>query len=172
MKTLCSCPRVVRMFGYCDMVEEQQLALLMQLAHGGTVANLLEDKSVVLTDLQKGIIIHQSAMGMEYLIEHGVLHRDLKSFNLLMDKEGNIMVSYVCFTAESLHSTYRVALQIRPFLIHSYIAIKRCQILGSARRPAPKPTPRRLLTQTPIVRRARRRGWHRKVSAALARTWA
>ena len=93
MKTLCSCPRVVRMFGYCDMVEEQQLALLMQLAHGGTVANLLEDKSVVLTDLQKGIIIHQSAMGMEYLIEHGVLHRDLKSFNLLMDKEGNIMVS-------------------------------------------------------------------------------
>ena len=93
MKTLCSCPRVVRMFGYCDMVEEQQLALLMQLAHGGTVANLLEDKSVALTDLQKGIIIHQSAMGMEYLIEHGVLHRDLKSFNLLMDKEGNIMVS-------------------------------------------------------------------------------
>ena len=93
MKTLAGCPRVVRMFGYCEMVEEQQLALLMQLAHGGTVANLLEDKSVVLTDLQKGIIIHQSAMGMEYLIERGVLHRDLKSFNLLMDKDGSIMVS-------------------------------------------------------------------------------
>jgi serine/threonine protein kinase len=107
LKTLSSCPRVVRIFGYCEMVEEQQLALLMQLAHGGTVANLLEDKSVVLTDLQKGIIIHQSAMGMEYLIDHGILHRDLKSFNLLMDKEGNIMVSYVCFTAESLHNTYR-----------------------------------------------------------------
>ena len=92
MKTLSSCPRVVRMFGYCEMVEEQQLVLLMELAPGGTVANLLEDKSIVLTDLQKGIIIHEAAMGMEFLIDHKVLHRDLKSFNLLLDKDGHVMV--------------------------------------------------------------------------------
>ena len=100
MKTLAGCPRVVRMFGYCEMVQEQQLVLLMELAPGGTVANLLQDKSVALTDLQKGIIIHEAAMGMEFLIEHGVLHRDLKSFNLLMDKDGHVMVGLHMHTME------------------------------------------------------------------------
>ena len=92
MKTLSTCPRVVRMFGYCELVKEQKLALLMELAPGGTVSSLLEDKSIALTDLQKAVMIKEAAMGMEYLIEQNVSHRDLKSFNLLMDKDGHIMV--------------------------------------------------------------------------------
>jgi serine/threonine protein kinase len=111
------------------MVEEQQLALLMELAPGGTVADLLEDKSVALTDLQKAILIYEAAMAMEYLIEHGVIHRDLKSFNLLLDKDGHIMVSLFC-------AINHIIVTILPILI---FCLGRCQILGSAMQQAPIP---------------------------------
>jgi serine/threonine protein kinase len=93
LRLLSNCPRIVRMFGYCELVKEHKLVLLMERADGGTVADLLDDSSVQLTDLQKAIIIMEAAMGMKYLIGQGVLHRDLKSANLLVDKDGHIMVS-------------------------------------------------------------------------------
>ena len=93
LRLLSNCPRIVRMFGYCELVKEHKLVLLMERADGGTVADLLDDSSVQLTDLQKAIIIMEAAMGMKYLIGQGVLHRDLKSANLLVDKDGHIKVS-------------------------------------------------------------------------------
>jgi hypothetical protein len=114
MKRLCTCPRIVRVYGYCELVAQQKLALLMELAPGGTVSDLLEDLSVPLTDLQKAILIKEAAMGMTFLIEQGVFHRDLKSANLLLDKDGHLMVSEclmsICSQHECLMSRHSAVL--------------------------------------------------------------
>jgi serine/threonine protein kinase len=93
MKTLNESPRIIRMFGWCELPETQQLLLLMERAVGGTVAALLGDKRRLLSDGQKALIIYQTSLGMKYLYSKGVMHRDLKAVNLLLNEKGEVKVS-------------------------------------------------------------------------------
>jgi serine/threonine protein kinase len=93
MKRLNDSPRVIRMFGCCELPAEQKLLLLMEKAVGGTVTELLDNKKVVLSDKQKGELIYDTVLGMKYIHSKGVLHRDLKSLNLLLDDRGRVKVS-------------------------------------------------------------------------------
>jgi serine/threonine protein kinase len=104
LTTLNESPRIIRMFG-CLWRErpstgsvytypaKQQMMLLMERAVGGTVAALLDDKQRPLSDAQKGLIIYETALGMKYLHSKGVMHRDLKSVNLLLNDKGSVKVS-------------------------------------------------------------------------------
>ena len=56
MKTLNDSPRIIRVFGCCELPAKQQLMLLMERAVGGTVAALLEDKRRPLSEQQKGLV--------------------------------------------------------------------------------------------------------------------
>jgi serine/threonine protein kinase len=93
MKTLNESPRIIRMFGCCELPAKQQLMLLMERAVGGTVAALLGNTQRPLSDKQKGLIMYETALGMKYLHSQGVMHRDLKAVNLLLNDKGHVKVS-------------------------------------------------------------------------------
>jgi serine/threonine protein kinase len=107
MKTLIESPRIIRVFGCCELPAKQQLMLLMERAVGGTVAALLNDKQRPLSDAQKGLIIYETALGMKYLHSKGVMHRDLKSANLLLNEKGRVKVTDfgVSFAPSTVTST-------------------------------------------------------------------
>jgi serine/threonine protein kinase len=104
MKTLNDSPRIIRVFGCCELPAKQQLMLLMERAVGGTVAALLEDKRRPLSEQQKGLIIYETSLGMKYLHSKGVMHRDLKSVNLLLNEKGRVKV--VCLLIGLLLLSY------------------------------------------------------------------
>jgi serine/threonine protein kinase len=93
MKQLNESPKIIRMFGCCEMPMQQKLMLLMERAVGGTVAALLSDKQRPLSDDQKRSIIYETSLGMKYLYSKGVMHRDLKAANLLLSDKGRVKVS-------------------------------------------------------------------------------
>jgi serine/threonine protein kinase len=64
MKTLNESPRIIRLLGVSELPDKQQLVVLMELAVGGTVAGLLRDQSIPLSDGQKGMLIAETAIGM------------------------------------------------------------------------------------------------------------
>jgi serine/threonine protein kinase len=105
MKTLNESPRIIRLFGCCELPAKQQLLLLMEKAAGRTVAALLDDKHRLLSDAQKVQIIYEAALGMKYLHSMGVMHRNLKSVNLLLDDKGRVKVSDFGISFRTLYTS-------------------------------------------------------------------
>jgi serine/threonine protein kinase len=60
---------------------------------GGSLYGLLHCPSAVLTWRDVASILRQAAAGMAHLHRHGVLHRDLKSANLLLAEHGAVRVA-------------------------------------------------------------------------------
>ncbi|GBF95241.1 TKL kinase [Raphidocelis subcapitata] len=64
------------------------LAIVSEFCAGGSLYSLLHCPTAMLSWAQVAHILHQAAMGMAHLHEHNVLHRDLKSANLLLHGAG------------------------------------------------------------------------------------
>lgn len=77
-------PNVLRLLGACPT--PPTLALITEFCAKGSLYNLLHSPSVSLTWLDVVHIALGAARGMQHLHKHGVIHRDLKSSNLLLDE--------------------------------------------------------------------------------------
>lgn len=66
-----------------------QLLLVMELVPG-TLYDLLHRRKAVLNDGDKKRIAIQLVSVISYLHRHGIVHRDIKSHNVLIDKNYNI----------------------------------------------------------------------------------
>ena len=64
-------------------------AMVMELMEGGALYYMLHDDDIELSWLRKCKILHAISAGVEYLHSHNIIHRDLKSLNVLLDKELN-----------------------------------------------------------------------------------
>ena len=89
-------PNIVRIFGLC-VQPDASLSLVMELLEGGSLFDLLHphyfesDKAVdgVLLDGVRLVhLMRECAEGMAFLHARGIIHRDLKSGNLLLDASG------------------------------------------------------------------------------------
>ena len=97
---------LVRFFGSCGQSPpEGQLAILMELMHGSLASLLYGDNSVApngakvqMTDKRLFAIGKGIANGMNFLHKHNVCHRDLKSHNVLYDKQLNIKLCDFAFS--------------------------------------------------------------------------
>lgn len=76
-------PNVLRLLGACPT--PPTLALLTEFCGKGSLYSLLHSPQVALTWLDVVHIALGAARGMQHLHKHGVIHRDLKSSNLLLD---------------------------------------------------------------------------------------
>jgi len=79
-------PHIVRMYGAIQ--EAAHINVFVEWMAGGSIASLL-DKHGVFTESVITRYLHQILLGLEYLHSNGVLHRDLKGANLLVDTSGH-----------------------------------------------------------------------------------
>jgi tRNA A-37 threonylcarbamoyl transferase component Bud32 len=85
--------RIVRVFGICEDLGENQIIMLMDLAEGGTMRAMLDTSAAPLDAPLAVKLMHDTAVGMQFLHSKKVLHRDIKSQNLLLDGRGRVLVS-------------------------------------------------------------------------------
>eukprot|EP00899_Mesostigma_viride_P002927 jgi/Mesvir1/12635/Mv02191-RA.1 len=74
-------PNVVRLYGAC--VAPPRLCMVQELAELGSLHSVLKDKSIELSWLQRASIARDMAVGLQFLHARRMLHRDIKSLNML-----------------------------------------------------------------------------------------
>lgn len=77
-------PNIVLMLG--AITTPPQLCLVMELVKEGTLFDLIHRKKVALGDGDKRRIAQQIIGVIAYLHRLGIVHRDIKSHNILLDK--------------------------------------------------------------------------------------
>lgn len=78
-------PSLVPLFG--AVIEPNCVAMVMELMEGGSLYHLLQDDEKELSWLRRCKIMLDVACGVEYLHAHSIVHRDIKSLNILLNRE-------------------------------------------------------------------------------------
>ena len=79
-------PRVVQVIGVVT-TDNAYLGLVMEYCSGGSLRAALDDESGAITGALQRIWSSDVALGMKYLYEQGVQHRDLKPLNILLTRD-------------------------------------------------------------------------------------
>jgi len=79
-------PRILPVYDYGEA--EGMPYIVMALLPGGTLADRVKQQGA-LPFGEAARLLHQLAEGLEYAHEHGIIHRDFKPSNVLLDAKGN-----------------------------------------------------------------------------------
>lgn len=84
-------PNIIEYLG--DYQQDDNIHLIMEFAENGTLKSFIEINKVLVHDWEfnKNLML-QITKGLIYLHEEKILHRDLKSGNILLDKDNNIKI--------------------------------------------------------------------------------
>lgn len=83
-------PNIVLMIG--AITSPPQLCLVMELIREGTLYDLIHRKKTNFSDADKRKIALQMIGVISHLHRHGIVHRDIKSHNILVDKSYTIKI--------------------------------------------------------------------------------
>lgn len=89
MKNL-SHPHIVRYYGM--EITESHINIFLEYVPGGSIESLLR-KFGKFGEAVASCYTQQILLGLQYLHERGVLHRDIKGANLLVDENGNVKLA-------------------------------------------------------------------------------
>lgn len=101
-------PRLVSFLGCCN--RPPHVVMLIEFMEGGSLHALIFGKSKrSLCFAMKVRMAQQVAEGLEYLHDISIVHRDLKTMNIVLDKELNCKICDfgLTFTLENTHMTVR-----------------------------------------------------------------
>ncbi len=87
----CQHPNTVRLFGVC--LEEGKLALLMEYLDKGSLYGLLQNKDLPLPWTLRYSIAADIGRGIAYLHSQKIIHRDLKSLNILIARDDTAKIT-------------------------------------------------------------------------------
>ena len=124
-------PRLVSFLGFAQTAD--QLIFVMELMTGGNLSDLLFCRRPVLSFRQKALMGCQVAEGLSFLHERHVIHRDLKTMNVVLDASLNCKLC-----------DFGLTLYLDPDTTHMTV----CGLQGSPRYMAPE----QLQTETNNVR--------------------
>jgi serine/threonine protein kinase/AmiR/NasT family two-component response regulator len=83
-------PRIVQIYDYIE--DEHSAYIIMELVNGKTLAQHLENKDAFgLREISQ--IITQTLDGIGYAHDQGVVHRDMKSGNVMINNDGRVKIS-------------------------------------------------------------------------------
>ncbi|CAI5988233.1 unnamed protein product [Closterium sp. NIES-65] len=86
------CPRLLEFVGVC-LDTRRRMCIVTRLMEGGTLSDLVRRRHGERLPLGDALrIAHDVAEGMSFLHGRGVIHRDLKSANVLLDSAGRAVV--------------------------------------------------------------------------------
>ncbi|KAJ1472697.1 kinase-like domain-containing protein [Baffinella frigidus] len=78
-----------------SFVDEQSVVIIMEYASGGTVADLIKERRELHARFEEEDIwrcLLQVGLGLDAIHERGVIHRDIKAANILVDGEGDFKI--------------------------------------------------------------------------------
>jgi predicted Ser/Thr protein kinase len=82
-------PHILKLFDYGEY--EEVLYLVMELLPGGTLADVIRENP--LSPERAAQLLDQIADALDYAHAQGLIHRDLKPQNILLDKQGNALLT-------------------------------------------------------------------------------
>lgn len=84
-------PNIVKLL---DMVEtDRYIGIVLECASGGELFQYIADQGKGLDEYLARRMFAQLVSGVGYLHKNGIIHRDLKLENLLLDSKGNIIIT-------------------------------------------------------------------------------
>ncbi len=84
------CPKLVRLFGVCF---EQPYFMVMELLPKGSLHFALHNEKFCLDLQKKKFIAIDVAVGLDFLHKNGIVHRDIKSLNVLLSDDWSAKLS-------------------------------------------------------------------------------
>lgn len=79
---------------HCSFVHQQNLWMVMPYVAGGSVLNLMKFAySEGLEEPVIATILKEVLKGLDYMHRHGGIHRDVKAGNILIDKDGTVLLA-------------------------------------------------------------------------------
>src|SRR5258708_16823768 len=83
-------PHILKLFDYGE--QEGMVYLVMELLNGGSLADKIHREGALPLDVI-GHLLDQLGSALDYAHQHGVIHRDLKPQNVLLDQNGNAFLT-------------------------------------------------------------------------------
>ena len=79
---------------YQAYYNETELWLAMKYCEGGSVKDIIKiSNSTMFHEDIIAVLMYNVLEGLHYLHSNGMIHRDIKADNILLDKNGNIQIS-------------------------------------------------------------------------------
>ena len=90
---------------YIDsFLHKNELWVVMEYMEGGSLTDVVTAN--LMSEGQIAAVSRETAQGLEHLHRHGVIHRDIKSDNVLLSMNGDIKLSAYSFTPGNSSHTH------------------------------------------------------------------
>mmetsp|Transcript_7031 Transcript_7031/g.14104 ORF Transcript_7031/g.14104 Transcript_7031/m.14104 type:complete len:687 (-) Transcript_7031:533-2593(-) len=87
----CDCPSIVR--PEFSFQTSRALFLALELLEGGNLVDAMQANNGTLNINQARFIVAEIALGLEHMHKHGILYRDLKPVNVMLDRRGHAVLT-------------------------------------------------------------------------------
>lgn len=88
-----------------------ELWVVMEYMEGGALTDVI-DNNPTITEDQIATICHETCQGLEHLHQQSIIHRDIKSDNVLLDARGNVKITDFGFCAKLTESKSKRATMV------------------------------------------------------------
>lgn len=79
---------------------DNDLWVIMEYMEGGSLYEVIENNEFKLSEAQIAVICRGTLLGLQHLHEKNIIHRDIKSDNVLLDSKGNVKITDFGFCAK------------------------------------------------------------------------
>lgn len=97
-------------------LKNSELWVVMEFMEGGSLTDVIENNDNCLEEDQIAAICQETTKGLKFLHNKHIIHRDIKSDNVLLDLKGNVKITDFGFCAKlSPHKNKRVTMVGTPY---------------------------------------------------------